>query len=72
MNCKIKEFREAANLTQAQIAKAAGVTIGAVSQWECGRCNPSAVALLRISRAFNCNPEDLLDTEVSTESNLNL
>ena len=66
MSSKIKKFREEYSLTQEQIAKAAGVTIGAVSQWECERCNPSAIALLRIAKAFNCNPEDLLDIDIST------
>lgn len=63
MGKKIKAYREACNLTQQQVANAAGVTVGAVSQWENGRCSPSAVALLRIAKLFGCDPEKLVDED---------
>lgn len=63
MGSKIKAFRESKNLTQQQIANAAGVTVGAVSQWENGRCRPNAVALLRIAKLFECPPEELVESE---------
>ena len=47
MICNIKKFREKGKLTQTEVAEAVGVTVGAVSQWESGRCLPNAVALMR-------------------------
>ncbi len=63
MGRKIREYRESKNLTQLQVANAAGVSVGAVSQWENGRCSPNAIALLRIAKLFECSPEELVDDE---------
>lgn len=42
----IREAREDANLTQAQVAEAAGVDRGTYYNWESGRCTPRSLAQL--------------------------
>lgn len=45
---RLKELRSAANLSQRQLAEAAGVPHGQVSMIETGRSNPSVASLRRI------------------------
>ena len=59
MICNIKKFREKGKLTQTEVAEAAGVTVGAVSQWESGRCLPNAVAL----KLFGVVPEKIIEED---------
>lgn len=63
MICNIKKFREKGKLTQTEVAEAAGVTVGAVSQWESGRCLPNAVALMRLSKLFGVVPEKIIEED---------
>ena len=63
MICNIKKFREKEKLTQTEVAEAVGVTVGAVSHWESGRCLPNAVALMRLSKFFGVSPEEVIEEE---------
>ena len=63
MICNIKKFREKEKLTQTEVAEAVGVTVGAVSQWESGRCLPNAVSLMRLSKLFGVSPEEVIEEE---------
>lgn len=63
MVCNIKKFREEGKLTQTEVAEAVGVTVGAVSQWESGRCLPNAVALMRLSKLFDVSPEEIIEED---------
>lgn len=68
MGKKIREFRESKSMTQSQVATAVGVTVGAVSQWENGRCRPNAVVLLRLAKFFECSPDELVDENYFNQS----
>ena len=50
---RLRDLREAAGLSQAQLAKLAGVTRNAVSQWEAGTTQPSTKRLGAVARALN-------------------
>jgi transcriptional regulator with XRE-family HTH domain len=49
---RAREIRIAADVSQAEIAKACGVATSAVSQWENGQRTPRGDAALRYGRAL--------------------
>lgn len=59
MGAKIRERREAAGMSQKQLAAALGVDPSAVSLWESGKTYPSYTNILKLSEVLNCNPGDL-------------
>jgi transcriptional regulator with XRE-family HTH domain len=59
----IKELREAAGLTQLQLALQLGVTPSAVYAWESGRNEPRASQLKAIAKFFGVTMESI-DFEV--------
>lgn len=62
---KIRKYREAAGLTQAQLAERIGVTLGAVSQWELGLCNPKSEHLPKLAAALGCTIGNLYGEEAA-------
>ena len=58
---KIKEKRQAANMTQAFIAEAMQVDRTAVTKWETGEAMPRADKLPQLAKILNCSIEDLFD-----------
>lgn len=57
---RLRRLREAAGLTQSELAKAAGVSRNAVSQWEAGVTQPSARRLMSVAKALKTQVDDLL------------
>lgn len=57
---RLKQIRQMFNLTQPAFAKAIGVSSGNVSDWENGRSNPGAQALIAISNQFKISTDWLL------------
>lgn len=57
---KLAERREAKGLTQAELAKRAGVKQNQVSNWESGRNTPRAEALKQIAAVLECSIDDLV------------
>lgn len=49
---KLRELREAAGLSQTQLAKLVSVSRNAVSQWEAGTTQPSTKRLVEVARAL--------------------
>ena len=60
---RLKELRQKNGVKQKDIAAMLGVTAGAVSQWESGRCLPNAVALMRLSKLFGVVPEKIIEED---------
>ena len=56
----IKNIREQAGLTQAEVAKALNVGQSAVAAWETGKALPRADKLIDIAKLLNCTIEELL------------
>lgn len=52
MRERIKKARERAGLSQRKLARKIRVTHGAVSLWEAGKRQPSAVSVLKLERAL--------------------
>lgn len=59
----IKEYRERAGLTQAELAEniEPKVTQSAISHWEAGACFPSIPILMQLTKIFNCSMNDLTE-----------
>lgn len=54
----IKKYREKANLSQSELARALGVSHTAVSKWDLGVSYPRADMLPRIATVLHCNVAD--------------
>lgn len=57
---RIRELRQKANMTQAQLAKEIGLkSPSAVTMWESGDRNPPSRFLPRLAEIFGCTISDL-------------
>lgn len=63
-NNRIKEVRESKGITQAQLARALGVTQGAIQFWENGKREPSIKTLKDVAVILNCEPWELLPLDM--------
>lgn len=57
---KLKQFREAAKMTQGEVAARLHITRSTVAHWERGRNGPSKRILPRVAELYRCSVEDLL------------
>lgn len=57
---RMRLAREAADLTQLQVAERFGLNKGTVSAWEQGRGVPDAMRLREVARLYKCSADDLL------------
>ena len=64
---KIKAARESAGLSQTQLARAAGVHVTSVSDWERGRNVPSATSRRKLAGALGRDPLDIQGGEDDAE-----
>lgn len=53
--------RAAAGMTQAQVAKALGVTKATVNDWEHGRFAPRGKRLPQIAKLLGCTVDEILE-----------
>ena len=60
---RIKELRIRNGLTQAELARAVGVTAAAVGNYEQGISFPKEAVLRKLFGALNCTPNELLGDE---------
>lgn len=60
---RIKELREAAGLSQADVVRAMGVDQAAVFKWENGLAMPRAAKLPMLADLFGCSIDDLFGRE---------
>ncbi len=59
----IKDLRESQEMSQYELAKALQVSQSAVAKWELGKTEPTASALIAISKYFNVSTDYLLELE---------
>lgn len=64
---RLKELREAAGLTQVQLADKAGFTKDGIAQWESGRRVPSWPNVVALAQALGVSCEDFLKEPASQE-----
>lgn len=59
MKLMIREYRQAAGMSQRKLAAMIGVTQGAIHQWEAGKTLPMVDKLFKLADAFGCQVNDL-------------
>lgn len=57
---RLRQLREAAGLTQIQLALRVGVSLGTISNWEQGRIPSQIRILMNISNILGCGVDELL------------
>ncbi len=66
---RLKELREAAQLTQLELGTRLNVEQNTVSQWESGARNPRADKLPQLARILGCTINDLFEDNEKAASN---
>lgn len=56
----IKKYREAAALTQLQVAKTLGISVDTLWRWENSTGEPRATELIKMAQLFGCSVDELL------------
>ena len=64
MKNDVREYRECADLSQADLAAAVGVTRQTINAIERDRYDPSIELAFQLARHFDCRVEDLFDPEL--------
>ena len=62
LGLRIKELREAAGLTQAELAMLSLKSVETISNFERGKTLPSVRTLVALARHLGCSPADLFTT----------
>jgi transcriptional regulator with XRE-family HTH domain len=63
MGERFKRLREAAGMSQSQLARAAGMPVRTLQQWEQGRRTPLFDAAVRVADALQVSLDDLAGRE---------
>lgn len=64
---QLREIRKARGMTQKQVAERLERSVSTYQDWELGRRNPKLSSLLKISKVFGCNINDLIDIQKNKE-----
>ena len=56
----IKHFRDAAGMTQMELAEKINVSPSTVGMWEIGTNKPRAEKLIQLAKLFGCTVDELL------------
>ena len=67
----IKAMRKKRNMTQIELAKAVGVTQGAIQKLETGENDLSSKMMRKIASVLNCEPWELLPIDMQPKINPN-
>ena len=57
---RLRQIREHRDISQGQLARAIGVSVGTIQHYEQGRTHITTERLEQLSRALQCEPADLL------------
>ena len=60
MGDKLKVARQAAGMTQGQLAEAIGCRVKDISRWENGHVEPGALTVKKMAQALGCSMDDLV------------
>ena len=55
----IKQLREAAGMTQAELAAKMQLTTPSITKWELGRANPTYDSLIQLAEIFGCTLDEV-------------
>lgn len=57
----LTELRKKKSISQEELAKALGITQGAISAYETGRWEPSIATIKKMSAVLDCTVDELLE-----------
>ncbi|MDE6059742.1 MAG: helix-turn-helix domain-containing protein [Clostridia bacterium] len=57
---RLKELRTEKGFSQMELAKATGISAGAIGFWETGKRIPNALAIIALAKYFNVSTDYLL------------
>ncbi len=60
---RLKELRISKNLSQMKLANLTGISQSAIAKWELGKTEPTATAIIILSKFFNESTDYLLGLE---------
>lgn len=60
MGEKLREARQRAGMTQAQLAEAIGCKQKDVSRWEAGQIEPGVLTVKKMAHVLGCSMDDLV------------
>ncbi|MBR1984032.1 MAG: helix-turn-helix transcriptional regulator [Clostridia bacterium] len=60
---RLKELRTQKNISQMQLAVKTGLSQSAIAKWELGKTEPTASAIITLSKFFNETTDYLLGVE---------
>ncbi len=60
---RLKELRTEKNISQMQLSMATGLSQSAIARWELGKSEPTASAIVILSKYFNESADYLLGLE---------
>jgi len=63
LNERIKYLRELRAMTQAELAKGAGITLGSLAHFESGKNSPSVQTLMALAKALEISPAIFFTTD---------
>ena len=64
----IKHLREAAGMTQAELAARMQLTTPSITKWELGRANPTYDNLIQLAEIFGVSLDEVAGRKSSTEA----
>ena len=67
---RIKSLRSINNYTQADLAKALGITRSSVNAWELGISVPSTQYIVELANIFSCSTDYLLGQKINANVNV--
>ena len=56
----VKRLRQAAGMTQAELASRLGITSPSVTKWEKGMSNPDLPHVFRLAEIFDCPVDEII------------
>lgn len=57
---RLKEARMSLQITQSELGKLSGLQASAISHFELGTRSPSLKNIVKLCKALNCSPNDLI------------
>ena len=56
----VKRLRQAAGMTQADLAARLGLTTPSITKWEKGQSNPDLLNVFRLAEIFECSVNEII------------